>query len=285
MHAQELDLPALDGFRLAATLHATGAPARGVVVVAGAAGVPRRYYAPFAAFLARSGLTTLSFDYRGVGGSRPARLRGFRADLHEWGERDLGGAITWAGDRWPDLPLLTVTHSVGGQVLGLAPTLERVTAVLSVASQSGYWNLWSGARRWQMGAYFHLVIPLVARLAGYLPMRLVGGEDLPRDVALEWARWARDPQYVLSHARARGAAGYGRYDGPWRAYAFSDDPYAPARAVERLLGFYPRARADLRLVTPAQAGRPVGHFGFFRPPFEATLWAEARDWLLAQATG
>lgn len=281
---RDVDVPATDGFRLAATLHepASGEPAAGVVVIAGATAVPRRYYAPFAASLSSAGLRTLTFDYRGVGGSRPARLRGFRANLHEWGERDLAGALGWAADRWAEVPLLVVTHSVGGQVLGLAPTLDRVTAVLSVASQSGYWRLWSGARRVQMGAYFHLLIPAAARLAGYLPMRLVGGEDLPRDVALEWSRWARDPHYVLTHARARGATGYGAFDRPWRAYAFEDDGYAPVVAVERLLGFYPRARSELRVVTRSEVDRPIGHFGFFRPAFEPTLWREAREWLLDQ---
>lgn len=281
---RDVDVPATDGFRLAATLHepASGERAAGVVVIAGATAVPRRYYASFAASLSSAGLRALTFDYRGVGGSRPARLRGFRANLHEWGERDLAGALGWAADRWPEVPLLVVTHSVGGQVLGLAPTLDRVAAVLSVASQSGYWRLWSGARRVQMGAYFHLLIPAAARLAGYLPMRLVGGEDLPRDVALEWSRWARDPHYVLTHARARGAVGYGAFDRPWRAYAFEDDGYAPVVAVERLLGFYPRARSELRVVTPSEVGRPIGHFGFFRPAFAPTLWREAREWLLDQ---
>lgn len=282
----ELSLPAVDGFRLAGTLAepSPDQPAVGTVVIASAAGVPRRYYAPFAAYLARAGLRALTFDYRGVGGSRPASLRGFRAELHEWGERDLAGAIGWAADQRPELPVLVVTHSVGGQVLGLAPGLDRVRAVLSVASQSGYWRLWSGARRAQMGLYFHLLIPVAAHVAGYLPMGLIGGEDLPRDVALEWARWARDPHYVLSHARARGGASYGRFDGAWRAYAFTDDGYAPPRAVARLLGFYPRARSELRVVAPADVGRRgIGHFGFFRPTSEETLWSEARGWLLEHA--
>ena len=27
--------------------------------------------------------------------------------------------------------------------------------------------------------------------------------------------------------------------------------------------------------------RQLGHFGFFRPRFRTTLWADARDWLLS----
>jgi predicted alpha/beta hydrolase len=281
---EETRVPALDGFALAASLALPVGEPIAAVLVASATGVPRRYYAPFVAHLARAGFAALTFDYRGVGGSRPASgLRGFRAALHEWGERDLAGAIAWLGDRIPGRPLLVVGHSVGGQVLGLAPTLDRVSAVLSIASQSGYWKLWRGARRAQLGLYFHLLIPLAARVAGYLPMSVAGGEDLPRDVALEWARWSRDPRYVLSRADARPDSGYARFDRPWRAYAFTDDAYAPVRAVEALLGFYPRARSELRVVGPEQAGRPIGHFGFFRPAFEGTLWPEVVAWLRAHA--
>ena len=56
------------------------------------------------------------------------------------------------------------------------------------------------------------------------------------------------------------------------------------RAVETLLTYYPRARAELRLIAPRDAGaREIGHFGFFRPTFRDTLWREARAWLEERA--
>jgi predicted alpha/beta hydrolase len=112
----------------------------------------------------------------------------------------------------------------------------------------------------------------------------VGGEDLPRGVALEWSRWSRDPRYLQPTAEARGARGYGAYAGPWRALCITDDWYAPQRAVEALLTYYPRARSELRLVAPREVGaRAIGHFGFFRPRFKDTLWRDARAWLEEQA--
>ena len=45
---------------------------QGAVVIASATGVPRRIYEGVAGCLADAGLAVLTFDYRGIGGSRQA---------------------------------------------------------------------------------------------------------------------------------------------------------------------------------------------------------------------
>jgi predicted alpha/beta hydrolase len=275
---------AADGFRLSGDWVEPEPPRRAVAVVAGAMGVRRRFYQAFATFLAENGVATLTFDYRGVGGSRPAQpLPRFRAELHEWGERDLAAALEHASTRHRELPLAFVGHSVGGQILGLAPNASSVRAALFVASQSGYWALWPLRSRWRMVLIWHVAVPAVSRMIGYLPMsRLGGGEDVPKGVALEWARWARHPRYVLSWAEERDGACFAAIDCPLRSLAISDDHfYAPRRAVEALLGMYPAARSELKAVTPADAGvRAIGHFGFFKEVHRGKLWPEAVAWLV-----
>ena len=65
-----------------------------------------------------------------------------------------------------------------------------------------------------------------------------------------------------------------------RAYAISDDPFAPLRAVEALADLYPRSRWETRRLAPRELGVPdIGHFGFFRERFRASLWRESADWL------
>ena len=250
-------------------------------------GVRRGFYQAFAAFLAESGVATLIFDYRGVGGSRPQQgLSRFRAELHEWGEQDLAAALALASATHPELPLAFVGHSVGGQILGLASNAASVQAVLLVASQSGYWALWPPSSRWRMVLIWHLAIPALSRMVGYLPLsRLGAGEDVPKGVALEWARWGRHPRYVLSWADGRPGTRFASLACPLRSLAIADDRfYAPLPAVEALLAMYPATRSELKVVTPREAGAPaIGHFGFFKDAHRATLWPEAVEWLATAA--
>ncbi len=269
-----------DGYPLAARLFPASGEPRAIVAVASAMGVPQRHYAPFAAHLASAGFTALTFDYRGVGGSAPPSLRGFEATLHDWGERDLEGVLAHLERRWPSLPRLLVAHSVGGQVAGLAPRAAALSGLLFVASSSGYWGHWRGRRQAAMLASWYLALPLATRLLGFAPMRrTLGGEDLPAGVAAEWGRWGRRPDYVLSYAKGRAGACYDRIRAPLRAYAFTDDGYAPEPGVRAMVAAYPAARAEVRVVSPSEAGAPVGHFGFFRLRFRPTLWREAVEFL------
>lgn len=284
--AQEpLELRAADGFALAATWRIPLQAPRGVVVIAPATGVPRQYYDRFAAHLAEvGGLAVLSFDYRGIGQSRPARLRGFAARMREWGTLDLNAALEAAGRRFPDVPLTSVAHSVGGQIFGLAAAAPRVRAVLAVAAQHGYWRNWPRGRQPRLWLLWHVLFPTITPALGYFPSRRFGlGENLPRGVALEWAQWCRSHDYLRSVVPAELCGGYDAYRGAWRSYALADDDFAPRRAVERLHDWYPRAERSTRYVEPAAVGqRSIGHFGFFRDRFRETLWREATDWLHAQ---
>ena len=80
------------------------------------------------------------------------------------------------------------------------------------------------------------------------------GEDMPAGVAQEWARWGRRPGYVIDAGGGALRPGYGRVAFPIRSYSFSDDPFAPPRAVEALLGFYSAARVARRALTPRDLG-------------------------------
>jgi predicted alpha/beta hydrolase len=283
--SEPVHLRASDGQVLAATHFVPAGPAKGSVVVASATGVPRRFYAPFASFLASRGHTVLTFDYRGVGESAPERLRGYEATMAQWGTQDLSAALAWMAERHPGLPQRLVGHSVGGQVLGLAPPeqLERLSGVLLVASQGGYWGMWRGVGRAVMLFTWYALIPGMTALMGYLPMRRFGqGEDLPAGVAKQWARWGRHPGYFLADEEVRSAPGYARLRAPLRSYALTDDAYAPLAGVQWLVSRYPNARSEVRSVSPAEAGvRKLGHFGFFRDKVRDSLWAEAAQWLEA----
>ena len=274
--ATDFPIPARDGFPLAGTLVLPAGGIERLVLVAPATGVKRRLYRPFAEHLAGRGLGVVTWDWRGTGDSRPPSLRGFHATMRQWGELDLAGVIDWAAVRHPEARLLAFGHSFGGQSVGLAPNASRLQALVTVASQIGWYGHWRPPRRWLYAALWHVGMPLATRLAGYFPARPFGlGEDLPAGVALEWARWCRRPEYLGDFA------GHRAFDHPLLAYSFADDPYAPHAAADALHDRYGSVEQRRHRLAPADLGVPrIGHFGFFRRGLVPALWDDVAGWLV-----
>ena len=268
----EITLTARDGHALGATTFGDGERA---ALILPATGVPQSYYAKFAAYLAERGFSVLTFDYRGIGRSRNADLRASSARMRDWAQLDAPAAFAFFGGR----DVAVVGHSFGGQTLGLLPAPGRIAGALLVGSQSGYWGNWPALGKLWMWPTTHIALPAVAKLFGYFPgSRLGFGEDLPPGVAIEWASWCRHPRYLVGALGVEDA--YARLRAPVRAYAISDDPFAPLPAVEALGRLYPQTQWETRRVAPRDIGAAaLGHFGFFRERFRDSLWREAADWL------
>jgi predicted alpha/beta hydrolase len=278
MEQQTLTLVTADRQTLVADLTIPAVPVRATAVIAPAMAVPRRLYRSFAAYLATRGVATIVPDYRGIGDSVVDRGRDVRVD--QWAYFDVPAALAELHRRWPDAARVWIGHSVGGQLLGLAdaPPVDRA---LLLASQSGYWKLWSGAGRVAMAAFGVIAAPALVALTGRLPMRLVGGLDVPAGAARQWAAWIRDPQYIAGAARQRETSGFDRFAGPLRAYAITDDAYAPRAGVAALVAEFRRADAEIVEVSPMSLGlTKLGHFGVVRQG-AAVLWQELGDFVLA----
>lgn len=261
-----------DGTALAAQWFHGEGPARAVVLVGGATGVPARFYRNWASDLADRGYDVLTFDYRGIAASRHGSLRGFAATMQDWGRHDLQAALDHALARAGERPLLFVGHSFGGQALGLVRGTERLAGALTVGAQLGYWRHWPARSRWRYAAMWHAAVPGVVAAWGYLPGWMGIGEDLPGGVAREWARWCRSPGYLVDHV-PDAAGNFAALRAPVRVVAVSDDDYAPEPAVRALAALLPQARVERW--TPADAGtEQIGHFGFFRPACRR-LWDPA----------
>ena len=277
-----MQLRALDGHLLAAEIHdarGAGAPRRVAVVHCGA-GIPAAYYSRFASFLAESGIPTLTYDYRGIGASRPASLRGFRATVEDWGEYDCGGAIAWLRERYPRSQIGGVAHSAGWLLHGGAPNAGEQSMLALVCPHTGYYGDYRAAYRLPMAALWHGVMPALTRMFGYFPARRLGlGEDIPGEVALQWAG-RRSPdlrpagQGPAAERTRRLLERCAALERPAVLVCVNDDAFATVAAAERLLTYYPRVSVHQRLAfSPADAGvRGIGHFGFFRREAGAALW-------------
>lgn len=272
----DFSFPALDGRVLAGTIHAPAAPSA-VLVVLSALGVPRGYYRHFAAFLAGRGVAVLTFDYRGVGGSRRGPVRRDPATLLDWARLDVSAAIDHALDRWPGLPRWGLGHSFGGQAFGLSPRGRDLDGAVVVAAGSGDLSLYPPALRRKYAVLLGGVVPAVGGLLGYVPGRFGIGVDLPAGVVGQWARWCLTPDYARG-ALGRDAVHHDRITAPMRFYDFPDDHMAPPAPAAALRAWYSAAPITHRTIAPADLGlAAIGHFGFFRPGPTERVWAEIAD--------
>lgn len=84
-----------------------------LVLIGSATAVHQPYYRQFALFLVSTGYCVYTFDYRGVGQSRPRSLKGFKANLQIWGRLDLDAVIKHIRDSHPHSPSLTSDTASG----------------------------------------------------------------------------------------------------------------------------------------------------------------------------
>jgi predicted alpha/beta hydrolase len=255
-------------------------------VFASGGGIRASVYRRFAAYLAANGVPVLIFDYRGIGASRPPRLRGFVATAEDWSELDCGGAIAWMRMRYPEAKLVALAHSIGTLLIGGAPNVGEVTRFVFIGAHTGYFGDYRRGRRLPMAMMWHAVMPLLTHIFGYFPARRLGlGEDIPAGMALQWAarRTAEFKPEATDPNATRARAMLARYafiDAPTLALTFTDDPFATEKGCTRLLATYPLVVAQRKIVAPEFAGfSPIGHFGFFRRSAETHLWPIALAFL------
>ena len=253
----------------------------GTVVIACATAVKANYCHRYAAFLASHGFAAITFDYRGIGASRRGPLRGQNIRWYEWGSLDIDAVLAWALENDGGLPVHVVGHSFGGFGVGLAPHAAGLSRILTVGAQHAYWR--DLRFRHQLGHWGRsaVTVPLCA-IFGYFPAKRLGlMEDLPRGVALDWARSRKDFTTAASGARRDALRSSGAaVTAPILALAPNDDSYATLAAMERAVSYTPNSRARIIHLPPERYGETaLGHFALFHSRYKDTFWPETLAWL------
>lgn len=270
--------------KIAGTLWTT-AGAKAVVLLHPGTAITQRFYEPFARYLLGLGFNVITYDYRGTGRSRPAQLRGFTVSMSDWINDDVRAVTHWAAARFPALPMLAVGHSLGGHALALSDETNALRAAVLVASHTGVTATISGvAERIKVWMVMRVLAPVLCAVLGYMPGRKLGlGEDLPRNVMLQWSRWTTLPRYFFDDTAMDAAKRMARVRIPLLVLGFDDDPWANPGAISMLIAPLVNATIKRQQITPRDAGMPaIGHMGFFRKSSAQQLWPQVGEWLREQ---
>lgn len=281
--SKPIEIVCRDGVTLGADLwSATSRSSNGIVVINPATGVLARYYHRYAAFLAGHGFDVLTYDYRGIGRSRPESLRHCSYRWRDWGELDFDAVLRFARARAPHSRLLVVGHSIGGFLPGLAEHALAIDRLLTIGAQYAYWPDYAANRRVGLFLAWHVAMPLITAACGYFPGKRLGWiEDLPAGVANEWSfRGARMEHSHPCAERQDVLRRFAAVTSPILAITVSDDEFATPRAVRRALDYFRGAERSEVLLTPADLGTDaIGHFGLFNSRHASDFWLDTLLWL------
>lgn len=272
-------LQAADGYLLQAMHYPSSGKRLGHLVIAGATGVPQRFYSRFAEFAAEQHLDVWTLDYRGIGLSRPERLSALRMNYLDWARLDLEALVSHVAAQ--GAPLWMVGHSYGGHAFGLLDSHAKVQRFATFATGAGWHGWMPPLERLRVLFMWRVLGPLIVRIKGYLAWSVLGmGEDLPRDVFWQWRHWCQWPRYFFDDPEQSGlAAQFARVTTPILAINATDDKWAPPASRDAFMSGYANAPVELVTVTPQELGMAaIGHMDYFRPQATA-LWQQTLDWL------
>ncbi len=283
LEARPIEIVCQDGVRLGGHLWARkGNSGCGSVVINPATGVLARYYHPYARFLAEHGFTVLTYDYRGIGQSRPAILRGYKVRWADWGEGDFAAALGFLHSHFPDSPKLVVGHSIGGFLPGFAYNALLIDRMLTVGAQYAYWRDYARTRRLRLFLKWHVVMPVLTAACGYFPGKALGWlEDLPAGVARDWS--FRRARMEFSHPgkdRADIVQRFAAVTANILAIGVTDDDIGTPQAIRRALQYYENAKPVEVALSPADLRLDrIGHFSLFHTRHAAGFWLDSLLWL------
>jgi predicted alpha/beta hydrolase len=252
--------------------------AQKIVLIAPATAVPQGFYRRFALAMNARGYSALSLDYRGIGASRPTRLKGFAAGYRHWGEQDLSAAFNFAhghGD------VYLAGHSFAGHGVGMLPRAGELKAAWICGSGAGYSGYMPVLERVKVELLWHLLAPASALWKGYAPMSWFGiGEDIPLGIYQDWKRWCAMPKYFFSDPALENTEFIARFNRLTIPMAFvnaSDDKWALPPSRDAFIEGYKSAKLSRVDIRAQDFGvREIGHMGYFRAPM-AALWQQAAD--------
>jgi predicted alpha/beta hydrolase len=278
MTSSEIKIKAQDGFILSATLKEPKKEPKGFIQINSGTGIPQSFYKHFANYLTDQGYVTITFDYRGIGGSKPKKLKGFHATNLQWGTHDMTSILDWGIKNYPDLRKIIIGHSMGGQLIGAMKNADKIDQSIMIASGTGYWkDMPLNALKLLMPILWYFYIPVTANICGYgAAKKIKQGENLPKGVAMQWRNWCvKDDYWESDFNEDLNKGSFSKLKGELKSISFNDDKIISQRANKKLLQYYSASHIEEQRISPSEVKlKSIGHFGFFSRK-SSKLWHHA----------
>lgn len=270
---EKLTLTTKDQCQLSAHIFKPKKSNQKIILINSATGVKQQVYFSFAQFFAEQGFTVITYDYRGIGLSKPEKMRNFKASMRTWGSEDFKRLTEFVIENFPDYQKFCLGHSVGALIIGMNKNSKVFERFIFVATQ----NAFIGNLKWKtkLEAFFGFGFaqPFFTELFGYFPAHWFGlGESLPKNCAYDW-------RTLILNRKSTGKLLLKTNDYSKELnqrvlvlYA-EDDVWLTDKGVKSLLNdVYPNLKPNYRFLQTSESEKgEIGHVNFFRS-YNKKLW-------------
>lgn len=277
---KDITIKCSDNIELSATVYQPET-VKGAIMIGPATGIKKRFYNSFATHLAENGYGVITFDNRGIGGSKNGNINKIDASLTNWGRLDMATVFEQLKELFPNTKYHLVGHSAGGQLVGLMHNGAEFSSMVNFASSSG--NLGNMTFPFRISAEFfmNMFIPFNNFFFGKTNSQWVGmGETLPKKVAQQWQKWCNGSGYVkTAFGKEIKEHNYDVLKFPSLWIHATDDGIANYKNVKEMVAVYTNSDVEIVTLNPKELGyKEIGHMKFFSSK-NKELWKYALDFL------
>lgn len=245
-----------------------------IVIINSATGVKQQVYFKFAHFLSEKGFTVISYDYYGIGLSKPKNLKNCDSSMRTWGNEDFKCVTDYIKLNFENFKKYLIGHSVGALILGMNEDSKIFSSFVFIATQKAYvGNLnWKIKILGYMG--FGILQPFSTKIFGYFPAHRFGlGESLPSEVANDWRI------LILNKNSTNAVLKKGEMNISKNLYQkvlvlrAEDDDWVTESGVKNLMQeTYPNLKPTYKILKISESPKnEIGHINFFRS-YNEPLW-------------
>ena len=276
---QEINLQTSSGSTISATIFKPEVSVQKLLVINSATGVKQQVYFSFAKYFAEQGFTVITYDYSGIGQSKPKDLASSKASMRTWGTEDFKAVTDYLQQNYSDYSKYCLGHSVGALIVGMNEGSQIFEQFIFVATQDayvGHLNLKIAVA----GVFgFGIAVPVLTKFFGYFPAHWFGlGESLPARVALDWRTLILNRKST-SRLLEKIKEDFSKHltQNTLIIHA-EDDAWVTLKGMESLMNnAYPNLKRNYREIKISESPKKeIGHINFFRS-YNRMLWRVVLD--------
>lgn len=271
---KEFFLKTPDQFPLKITLFEPQVSNQKILILNSATGVKQTVYYSFAKFLQDNGFTVITYDYRGIAGSKPENLKNFEASMRVWGTVDFKTVTNFITEEFPDYSQFCLGHSVGALIIGMNEDSKKFTKLIFIATQDAYIGNLSLKVSLTALLGFGIALPFLTTVLGYFPAHIFGlGADLPKGVAYDWRTLILDKKST-SRLYEKIETDYSKNLTQKTLIIHAvDDHWVTQKGMDNLMkNVYPNLKKTFREIKISESEKgEIGHVNFFRS-YNKKLW-------------